>query len=438
MARTHDCVPPRVSAWRRGGRRAALLAACTSNETPNTAQTMRGDGGNPNAAPGKAVTIGFSAPAADHGWIAAITNNAKAQAAAYSDVSFKPVEAGKDAAAQRAALATLIAQKPDVIVLLPHDGKELNAFGLEAMEAGIPVVNLDRAFPDPAAYRLQIKGDNYGMGVAAGQLHRRAAQGQGRRQPDHRRDRRHRLPGADPGAVEGLRGRAARRRLQGRQPAGGRVHRRLRPAGGGAPAAGAAEDGRALEPRRRPGHRRAGRDQPGQPQRVLHGRRRRSLKAIQDIQADNTVLKATVTYSPSMASSAISLARLIAQGRGMSDLVELQVPKEIILASETITKENASQLPASSASKTTGEYRTMSTRDSGQLRVGMVGYAFMGAAHSQAWRTVNRVFDLPLRARMVAVCGRDADRGGRRGRPARLGGGRHRLARRWSPGTTST
>ena len=49
----------------------------------------------------------------------------------------------------------------------------------------------------------------------------------------------------------------------------------------------------------------------------------------------------------------------------------------------------------------------MSVKDSGELRVGMVGYAFMGAAHSQAWRIVNRVFDLPVRARMVAVCGRD-------------------------------
>ncbi len=50
----------------------------------------------------------------------------------------------------------------------------------------------------------------------------------------------------------------------------------------------------------------------------------------------------------------------------------------------------------------------MSTEgSSGELRVGMVGYAFMGAAHSQAWRTVNRVFDLPARATMVAVCGRD-------------------------------
>jgi predicted dehydrogenase len=45
--------------------------------------------------------------------------------------------------------------------------------------------------------------------------------------------------------------------------------------------------------------------------------------------------------------------------------------------------------------------------DNGVLRVGMIGYAFMGKAHSQAWRTVNRVFDLPLRAEMVAIAGRD-------------------------------
>jgi predicted dehydrogenase len=48
----------------------------------------------------------------------------------------------------------------------------------------------------------------------------------------------------------------------------------------------------------------------------------------------------------------------------------------------------------------------LSTHNS-PLRVGMIGYAFMGAAHSQAWRTVNRVYDLPLHARMTAVCGRD-------------------------------
>ncbi|MEV5362380.1 Gfo/Idh/MocA family oxidoreductase [Streptomyces cellulosae] len=42
------------------------------------------------------------------------------------------------------------------------------------------------------------------------------------------------------------------------------------------------------------------------------------------------------------------------------------------------------------------------------LRIGMVGYAFMGAAHSQGWRTVGRVFELPLRPEMAVICGRDA------------------------------
>ncbi|WP_086771459.1 Gfo/Idh/MocA family protein [Streptomyces bobili] len=42
------------------------------------------------------------------------------------------------------------------------------------------------------------------------------------------------------------------------------------------------------------------------------------------------------------------------------------------------------------------------------LRVGMVGYAFMGAAHSQGWRTAGRVFDLPLTPVLTALCGRDA------------------------------
>jgi predicted dehydrogenase len=42
------------------------------------------------------------------------------------------------------------------------------------------------------------------------------------------------------------------------------------------------------------------------------------------------------------------------------------------------------------------------------IGVGMVGYAFMGRAHSQAWHTVGRVFDPPLRPRLAAICGRDA------------------------------
>ncbi|MGP3961794.1 Gfo/Idh/MocA family oxidoreductase [Nonomuraea sp. 3N208] len=43
------------------------------------------------------------------------------------------------------------------------------------------------------------------------------------------------------------------------------------------------------------------------------------------------------------------------------------------------------------------------------IGIGMVGYAFMGRAHSQAWRSVDAFFDLPVKPAMVAVAGRSAE-----------------------------
>jgi predicted dehydrogenase len=43
------------------------------------------------------------------------------------------------------------------------------------------------------------------------------------------------------------------------------------------------------------------------------------------------------------------------------------------------------------------------------LRIGVIGYAFMGAAHAQAWRNAPRFFDLPLRLELSAVAGRNTD-----------------------------
>ena len=47
--------------------------------------------------------------------------------------------------------------------------------------------------------------------------------------------------------------------------------------------------------------------------------------------------------------------------------------------------------------------------DRGVLGIGMVGYAFMGRAHPQAWRNVASFFDLPLRPRMAAICAHAVD-----------------------------
>ncbi|GGK97489.1 putative dehydrogenase [Curtobacterium luteum] len=47
---------------------------------------------------------------------------------------------------------------------------------------------------------------------------------------------------------------------------------------------------------------------------------------------------------------------------------------------------------------------------SDRLRVAMVGHGFMGAAHSQGWRTAPRFFDLGVETEMTVVVGRDAER----------------------------
>ncbi|SBN62482.1 Predicted dehydrogenase [Curtobacterium sp. 9128] len=49
-------------------------------------------------------------------------------------------------------------------------------------------------------------------------------------------------------------------------------------------------------------------------------------------------------------------------------------------------------------------------REPERLRVAMVGHGFMGAAHSQAWRTVARFFPLGLEPEMSVIVGRDPDR----------------------------
>src|SRR3954462_9948487 len=43
------------------------------------------------------------------------------------------------------------------------------------------------------------------------------------------------------------------------------------------------------------------------------------------------------------------------------------------------------------------------------LGIGLIGYAFMGAAHSQAWRSAPRFFDLPLDPQLNVLCGRNAE-----------------------------
>ena len=150
----------------------AVVTACTSNSTEGDqpAETTASPAGavagsNPS---GRTVKIGFSAPAADHGWMAAITANAKATLKGLDDVKANVVEGTNDVNQQISQVQSLINAKMDAIVMLPFDGSQMTSVAKDAADAGIVVVNCDRIFDSDFAYRTYIGGDNYGMGMNAG------------------------------------------------------------------------------------------------------------------------------------------------------------------------------------------------------------------------------------------------------------------------------
>ncbi|MCO1339407.1 dehydrogenase [Kocuria polaris] len=49
-------------------------------------------------------------------------------------------------------------------------------------------------------------------------------------------------------------------------------------------------------------------------------------------------------------------------------------------------------------------------KDAPTLRIGLIGYSFMGSIHAAAWQSAPKFFDLTARPEVVAVCGRDAER----------------------------
>lgn len=324
----------------------ALVSACTSNQpagTPSSAAAPAPAATAGNDAPGEKVVIGFSAPAADHGWIAAIAKNAEDAAKQYSDVEFKPVEPTNDINAQISAVESLIAAKVSALVILPNDGQQLNQIARQATDAGIPVINLDRVFPDKLSYRTWIGGDNYGMGVAAGHFIGKRLKDKGVSDPvileiqgiatlPLTQDR---SKGFDDALKTYGYKVTARQDAQFTVESGTKVATNLLQAHKKIDAIWNHDDDQGI------GVLAAIKEAERSEFFMVGGAG--SANAMRDIQADSGVLKATVTYSPTMAASAIKLARLIAQGRGMSDLLEKQVPQSITLASETVTKDNAAQ-----------------------------------------------------------------------------------------------
>ncbi|QAY75023.1 sugar ABC transporter substrate-binding protein [Agromyces protaetiae] len=318
----------------------ALLAGCTAGGDEEDV-TDQGTSAEENQESGETVTIGFSGPAADHGWLGAINSGAQAAAASFPDVDLQVAEGTNDVNAQIAAIETFINDGVDAIVVLPSDGAALTEVAIKAMEAGIPVINVDREFSSPFAARATILGDNYGMGVSAGtyiceQL------------------------GDNPDAVVAEIAGIDSLPLTQDRSAGfadalddcglsvtNRVAADFTVAGGEAAASqllSAAphidaiwnhDDDQGIGVL-------AAIDAAGRDEFFMVGGAG-SRNAMEAIQADDTVLKATIIYPSTQAADGIALARLIAQGKTMSDLITPSVPNRIVLDAPVVTKENVDQ-----------------------------------------------------------------------------------------------
>ena len=332
-----ECSPPPARHWRSPGSSPVVLPAPTA---PAPAPTNNAD----NNETGETVTIGFSGPAADHGWLGAINSAAIAEAEKYPDIELMVAEGTNDANLQISQVETFINDGVDAIVLLPTDGAALTEVAIQAMEAGIPVINVDREFSSTFAARVTILGDNYGMGVSAGtyiceQLGDNpdaiVAEVAGIDSLPLTQDRSRGFADAlDDCGLEVSNRVAADFTVAG----GEAVTSQLLAAAPQIDALWNHDDDQgvgvlaAIDA--------AGRDE------ILMVGGAGSKNAMEAIKADDTVLKATVIYPSTQGADGIRLARLIAQGKAMADLVEVEVPNRIVLNAPVVTRGERGPVPA--------------------------------------------------------------------------------------------
>ena len=319
----------------------ALIAGCTGNTPEDSGNEGGNNAASDNDETGDTVRIAFSAPAADHGWIAGITEAARNEAEKYDDVDLQVAEGTNDVSTQISQVETFINDGVDAIVLLPFDGAALTPVALQAMEAGIPVINVDREFNDLAASRATILGDNYGMGVSAGTyvceqvgdnpdavvaeiagidslpLTQDRSKGFADALQECGLDVDNRV--AADFTVEG--GEEAAANLLQAAPKIDALWNHDDDQGVGVLAA--------IE--------KAGRDE------FFMVGGAGSANAMREIESGESVLEATVIYPHTQAADGIKLARLVEQGKNMSDLTSQGVPRRIVLDAPVVTSENVDQ-----------------------------------------------------------------------------------------------
>ena len=317
------------------------LAACGGTKTKTvTVQATPASG--TSAESGKTVNIIASVPPTDHGWLGAISKNAKAAASQHKDIKFELLQAA-DADSQAQQIEQAIAKKPDALVVLPQDGAALTPVAQKAERAGIPVVNIDRLFTKQDAATATILGDNYQIGVLAAdyiadqlKCNGNVAEIQG-------------LAGI---SVTTDRSKGFADELKIKCPQGG-VKVVARQPGDFNPDTGLKVMENILQAQKKidavythdddmaQGVVQAIRNANRQDEMFLTGVGG-STSAMKQIK-EGGLYRATFLYNPNMAATAVNMARLIALGQGFPELVPPEVPRQLVVPAAVVTKSNVSQ-----------------------------------------------------------------------------------------------
>ena len=319
------------------------IAACGGGDTKTVTETA------PAASPatsdsgtGKKVHIIASVPPTDHGWLGAISKNAKKAAEAHPDVDFELLEAA-DADSQAQQIEQAIAKKPDALVVLPQDGEALTPVARKAEAAGIPVVNIDRLFTTPDAATSTVLGDNYQIGVLAADYISDQIKCNGNIVE---------IQGLAGISVTTDRTKGFSDELKKKCPDGGAKIVASQP-GDFNPDTGLKVMENILQAQKKidavytqdddmaqgvvQAIRNSGRDK----EMFLTGVGG-SADAMKQIK-EGGLYRATFLYNPNMAATAVNFARLIALGQGLPELVPPEVPRQLIVPAAVVTKDNVAK-----------------------------------------------------------------------------------------------
>ncbi|RZT11992.1 monosaccharide ABC transporter substrate-binding protein (CUT2 family) [Kribbella sp. VKM Ac-2569] len=318
------------------------LAACTSNTPKSEDKAAPAEqAAVKNDEPGKKVKIGFSAPAADHGWMGAITKATQAEAKKYSDVELIVAEGTNDVNLQISQVETFINQKVDAIVLLPFDGAALTPVATKAMQAGITVVNVDREFDSSFAARTTVLGDNHGMGVSAGTYVCQQLK-------DKKDAVVAEIAGIDSLPLTQDRSKGFKEALA---DCGLKVSNRVAAKFTVESGEEAATNLLQAAPKIDAIWNHDDDQGVGVMAAIKNSGRKEffvvggagSANVMRDIKSGNSLLKATVIYPSTQGADGVRLARLLVQKKALGDLVEVEVPRTVQLYAPVVTKDNVDQ-----------------------------------------------------------------------------------------------